>query len=67
MANVMPDQNPSFEVLPLLIAGAWAVQVTWPDGKTEEVKGFASKEMANGWVNGHGAQEWLAQRRIIDD
>ena len=59
----MPDQKPTFEARPLGIAGAWEVQVTWPDGKTEQVKVFATGAMANAWINGDRAQQWLAQRR----
>jgi hypothetical protein len=36
----------------------WSVAATWPDGRSEEIKGFKSESAANEWIANRSAA-WL--------
>ena len=36
----------------------WSVAATWPDGRSEEIKGFKSESAANEWIANRFAA-WL--------
>jgi hypothetical protein len=38
----------------------WSVAATWPDGRSEEIKGFKSESAANEWIANRFAA-WLAE------
>ncbi len=38
--------------------GEWKVAATWPDGRSEEIKGFKSENAANEWIANRFAS-WL--------
>ena len=41
--------------------GGWFVAAKWPDGKVEDIKGFATESAANEWI-AKELQAWLDQR-----
>jgi len=45
--------------------GTWWVAAKWPDGRTEDIKGFSSEADANEWIAKELAQ-WLEQRERSD-
>jgi hypothetical protein len=40
----------------------WFVAAKWPDGRTEDVMGFATESDANAWI-ANELQAWLDQKR----
>jgi hypothetical protein len=40
----------------------WWVAATWPDGRREDVKGFATESEANEWI-ANELQTWLDERK----
>jgi hypothetical protein len=48
----MPEQRPTF-VARKNPGSGWAVDVLWPDGETEVIKGFVTE---------HDAAKWIAER-----
>ena len=62
----MLDQEPTFEARPVGIGGAWHVLVSWPDGRTEKITGFASGALANKWIIGPESQRWIARKRMTN-
>lgn len=47
----MDDDHPTFVVEQDKIGSVWLVIATWPDGLTETIGGFASKEDAQAWID----------------
>ena len=56
-----PSANPAFEARPLKSASGWYVRVAWPNGKTEHVPGFVTKQEAQRWIEDK-ARVWLSER-----
>ena len=40
----------------------WWVAAKWPDGRTEDIKGFSSEADANEWI-ANELDRWLEQRK----
>jgi hypothetical protein len=43
----------------------WFVAATWPDGRFEEIQGFATESEANEWI-AKKFQAWLDERGEAD-
>src|SRR6516225_5052129 len=56
-----PSANPALEARPLKSASGWYVRVAWPNGKTEHVPGFVTKQEAQRWIEDK-ARVWLSER-----
>jgi hypothetical protein len=54
--------KPIFEVAESVIGGTSFVRVTMPDGTTDEVYGFDSRDQASEWIEIE-RRGWLRQRR----
>jgi hypothetical protein len=51
----MSEQRPTF--VPRKNLGfSWVVDVLWPDGETEVVKGFATEKQAAEWIAKHSEE-----------
>jgi hypothetical protein len=60
----MQNENPVFSVRSLGNGTDYVIDVRWPDGATEEVRGvFASPDDAAGWVN-DSSDSWVRNRRM---
>jgi hypothetical protein len=42
--------------------GEWFVAAKWPDGRVEDIRGFASESEANEWI-ANELQAWLDARK----
>ena len=42
--------------------GQWWVAAKWPDGRTEDIKGFKSENEANEWI-ANDLPSWLEGRK----
>jgi len=40
----------------------WVVDVLWPDGETEVVKGFATEQQAAEWIAKH-SEDWQGKTK----
>ena len=43
----------------------WWVAAKWPDGRTEDIKGFTSEAEANEWI-ANELNKWLEHRKQPD-
>ena len=57
----MSEQRPTF-VARKNPGSGWAVDILWPDGETEAVKGFITEHDAVKWIAEHSQANALATR-----
>jgi hypothetical protein len=57
----MSEQRPTF-VARKNPGSGWAVDILWPDGETEVVKGFITEHDAAKWIAEHSQANVLATR-----
>lgn len=61
----MPDIKPKFQPLPAESGDGWCINVTWPNGKTEELAGFINQYHALDWIN-RNSENWIADKILND-
>jgi hypothetical protein len=68
----MSEQRPTF-VARKNPGSGWGVDILWPDGETEAVKGFITEHDALKWITEHehgkgvaGKYEWQTTQPVID-
>ena len=49
--------KPSFRPVP--DNGGWQIRVTWPDARTEQLKGYSTEADAVSWIN-NVSDKWAA-------
>jgi hypothetical protein len=49
----MSEQRPAFVVRKGNPGFSWVIDLLWPDGETEVIKGFTTKQEADEWVAKH--------------
>jgi hypothetical protein len=49
----MPEHRPTFAARKGNPGCGWVVDVLWPDGDTEVIKGFATEKAAADWIAEH--------------
>jgi hypothetical protein len=54
------------EPLALKLGGGWYVKATHPNGRIEEVTGFATEAEAKGWID-RMSPDWLRDRGYSDE
>jgi hypothetical protein len=57
----MPDRRPTFSTQPLDYRPGFAVIAAWPDGKSERLGIYVSREDAEQWIRGR-SDLWLENR-----
>lgn len=51
----------NFKARPVKVGDGWYVRVTWDNGRTADVPGFANEADAEQWIR-HEAAAWLEKR-----
>jgi hypothetical protein len=59
--RLMSEQRPTF-VARKNPGSGWGVDIVWPDGETEVVKGFITEHDAAKWIAEHSQANVLASR-----
>ncbi len=59
----MSEQRPAFGVRKGNPPGlGWVVDILWPDGETEVIKGFTTKQQAAEWAAKH-SENWREENK----
>src|ERR1700687_2430356 len=60
----MSEYRPAFMVRKGNPGFGWVVDVLWPDGETEVVKGFATEQQAAEWIAKH-SEDWQGKTKLV--
>ena len=58
----MSEHRPAFGVSKGNPGLGWVVDIMWPDGETEVIKGFATKKAAAEWIAKH-SEGWQGKAK----